>query len=113
MYWVSVLELARYTVRGLIGSVILHLLYRNPMHGYEIVNRIKELTGHSFGPGTIYPILYRMEEHGLIKSSWKKIGRRRMIKLYSLTEKGVETLNELKALWREKLVKLIHSIIGH
>ncbi len=107
------LELTRYTIRGLIGSVILDLLHKNPMHGYEIVNKIRELTGHSFSPGTIYPILYRMEEHGLIKSSWKKIGKRKMVKLYSLTEKGVETLNELKTLWREKLIKLIHGITGH
>ncbi|HHE05127.1 MAG TPA: hypothetical protein ENL19_03590 [candidate division WOR-3 bacterium] len=65
--------------------VILLLLSFGKLHGYSLINLIKELKipGISPSPGSIYPILKKLEEEGLV--TVEKVGRR---KYYKLTERG-------------------------
>jgi len=85
-------EVLKVIVRGLAKPLILWFLLRKAMHGYEILNQLTEMTGQKFSPGTVYPMLYQMEEVGLIAGEWEQRGKRRRIKLYRITEKGLHAL---------------------
>ena len=80
--------------RRLNELLVLSLLRRGPMHGYQVSVEVEERSGGFFtlGHGTLYPILHRLEEDGLIRGSWsKKQGRRR--KVYALTRTGERYLS--------------------
>ncbi|OQA82139.1 MAG: lineage-specific thermal regulator protein [Lentisphaerae bacterium ADurb.Bin242] len=76
-------------MRGIAETVILKLLSERTMYGYEIIKLVNERTNGEFQwkEGTLYPCLHRLEEAGLIASSWElSSGKPR--KYYSLTKKG-------------------------
>lgn len=80
--------------------LILKLLSRNEMYGYEIVKAIQKASGDalSFAEGCIYPVLHVLEKDGFIKSREQSInGRTRLY--YSLTANGQERLDELENEW--------------
>lgn len=78
-------------MRGLLSFLILHLLSKRPMHGQELAEEIGRRKGVKPGPGTIYPALKGLREHGLIKE--EKEGK---AITYSLTKTGKEHLRESK-----------------
>ncbi|MEM3407835.1 MAG: PadR family transcriptional regulator, partial [Nitrososphaerota archaeon] len=80
--------------RSILSVIILWILWKEPMHGYDIISKIFELTGFKFNAGVIYPILYQLEESKLIKGEWKQVGIRQRIKLYKITENGIKILQE-------------------
>ena len=70
---------------------------------------------HIFGyakEGTIYPILYRLEAAEMISCKMVKESKGTPKKMYSLTAKGKETLDELKAFWNEYVTCVNHFIEG-
>ena len=69
--------------------LVLSTLRDGAKHGYQIGLDVEtESNGlFRFKHGTLYPILHRLEEEGLIKGSWSKDGGRRR-KIYSLTKNG-------------------------
>ena len=79
--------------------LVLLLLAEGPKSGYELLKVMKELipsTGRAASPGTIYPLLKRLEEEGCVESVEETSGGRKR-KVYRLTAKGVETLLEMVA----------------
>jgi len=94
-------EMLKTIVRGLAKPLILWFLLKRTMHGYEIVNQLTEMTGHKFSPGTVYPILYQLEEVGLISGKWEQKSKRRRIKLYKITEKGLNVLKHFKEVFNK------------
>ena len=58
--------------KGILEMLVLQTLCRSPGHGYELINRLKTRSGGLFTmkEGTLYPILYRLEDEGLIRASW-------------------------------------------
>jgi len=79
-------------MRGLLDLVILQFLKVNPMHGYQVITRIRKNFGVYFGPSTIYPLLSDLEEKGYVKSQWD-LNNERPRKVYSLTHDGQSLLN--------------------
>ena len=78
-------------VKGSTSILVLSLLSREDMYGYQITQTLKEETNNVFEmkEGTLYPILYRLEDDGMIQSSWSQgEGRAAPKKMYSATEKG-------------------------
>jgi PadR family transcriptional regulator, regulatory protein PadR len=75
-------------MRGLLSFQILWLLSRKRMHGEEIAQQIEKRRGEKPKPGTLYPALRELKEHGLIKG--EKKGKEIS---YSLTEKGKESVS--------------------
>jgi len=69
--------------------LVLSSLRSEPKHGYQIAVDVEEQSNglFRFRHGTLYPILYRLEEDGLIRGSWSKQGGRRK-KVYALTAAG-------------------------
>lgn len=72
--------------------LVLSVVRRGPAHGYQIALSVEEDTDgrFSFQHGTLYPILHRLEEEGLVKGEWGDEGRRR--KTYRITDAGVSFL---------------------
>ncbi len=91
---------------------ILHLLRERALYAYEIREKIKERFG--FEPATItaYVVLYRLEREGLVRGSAERGGSDKVMrKYYSLTDKGIKTLEEGKEVLRRTL-RLLESAEG-
>ena len=73
-------------------------------YGYQLIAELKDRGGPLFGlkEGTLYPILYRLEDEGLIESRWVE-GENRQTprKYYLMTDKGRTALNEIYQVWRQ------------
>ena len=101
--------------KGILEILVLQLLLKEKMYGYQMILCMKEKSQGMFEmkEGTLYPILYRLEDDGLVESQWsvpqnKEISR----KYYCLTEKGKEQLKALKLLWK-RYVKAVDEILGY
>src|SRR4030065_634851 len=55
-------------MKGLLDLIILQFLNGQPMHGYQIITKIRRSFGVYFGPSTIYPLLGTLEKKGFVKS---------------------------------------------
>ena len=89
--------------RGTLEMILLKLISARQMYGYELVTALEEQGEGQFQlkEGTLYPVLYRLEDKGWIKSRWEAKGRGVPRKYYTLTESGADQLDELISGWRE------------
>lgn len=77
--------------KGVLEMLVLEAVCNGSTYGYELLTRLKERSNAFFAlkEGTLYPILYRLEDDGLIRSSWSQgEGRIAPKKMYTATEKG-------------------------
>lgn len=90
--------------KGALEMLLLCLIARKETYGYEILTRLNTCAG-VLGPareGTVYPILYRLQEAGLITARLAPSpANGRSKKYYSLTGKGRAALEELLSFWDE------------
>ena len=103
--------LIRSTIKGFSRSIILWLVSQKPMSGYAVMKEMKRLTGQRFHSGVIYPLLYDLEEKGLIAGKWTERGRRR-IKRYSVTTKGTKMLNHIREFFEMPLREVLKDLIS-
>jgi PadR family transcriptional regulator PadR len=77
-------------LQGTLDMLVLKTLSNDPMHGFAIALRIRQLTDEviQIGEGSIYPALYRMELKGWIKAEWGVTENNRRAKYYKLTRTG-------------------------
>lgn len=77
--------------KGVLEMVVLETVCRGSTYGYELLTSLRAQSDDLFAlkEGTLYPILYRLEDEGMIQSSWSQ-GNGRTVgkKMYSATEKG-------------------------
>ena len=85
-------EISTKLVKGLLDLIILQLLSNEPMHGYQVITKIRKTYGVYFGPSTVYPLLGTLEKKGYIDSNWN-MDFERPRKVYSLTIEGQTKLN--------------------
>lgn len=76
-------------VRGMLPMYMLLLLMDKPHHGSEIMKAIKKMSGGTWkpSPGSVYPLLKKLEEDGLICGEWVS-GRAAATRIYSVSRKG-------------------------
>lgn len=90
--------------KGVLEMLVLGLICREPTYGYQLIQRLKEESGGRFSlkEGTLYPILYRLEDDGLIEAKWHQgEGRAAPKKMYQATEAGHrENIRRLQV-WQE------------
>lgn len=88
--------------RGTIEMLLLRLIAEDPSYGYELVQRLDRRSSGliEIREGTLYPVLYRMEDAGLIAAEWETPERGTPRKYYSITVSGRERLDELTTSWR-------------
>ena len=81
--------------------LVLAILARGDNYGYAIIQRVRELSqGHlEWTDGMLYPILHRLEEQGLVSSSWRDSETGRKRKYYHLQSEGRRALGEQRAQW--------------
>lgn len=83
-------------IKGTLKTIILKLLSEDQkMYGYEITQKVKELTGDKIQitEGALYPSLHALEEDGIVTTEVVNIGKR-VRKYYTLTKKGKNTAHE-------------------
>ncbi len=85
-------EIQTKLTKGLLDMIILQFLDQQPMHGYQIIARIRKSFGVYFGPSTVYPLLNTLEKKGYLKSEWN-MDTERPRKVYRLTTEGATVLN--------------------
>jgi PadR family transcriptional regulator PadR len=73
--------------KGLLDLIVLQFLSTQPMHGYQIITKIRRSFGVYFGPSTIYPLLASLEKKGFVNSEWN-MNNERPRKIYKLTSEG-------------------------
>ncbi len=85
-----------------LGFIRLHVLYhasQEPVFGLDMIRELAR-HGYSLSPGTLYPVLHRMEEEGFLQSE-KQVVNGKVRKYYRATEAGRQALAEAYAKVRE------------
>src|SRR5262245_49311456 len=99
-------------LKGHLDMIVLASLATGPAHGYAVIEEIRRRSAGAFDlpEGTIYPVLHRLEEGGLLAGRWitAESGRRRRI--YSLTRRGARELAGQRATW-EKFSGAVGSLL--
>ncbi len=82
--------------------LVLRVLGDAPNYGYEVVRRVNaEAEGvYTWQEGTIYPVLRKLEQGGLLRSGWETADNGRRRKYYHITELGREALKDGAREWR-------------
>lgn len=86
---------------GVPELLVLRLLAQQEMYGYELVKRIRLVTGDAIrlGEGVIYPALHALEESGALKARRKKVNGRTRV-YYGVTTSGRKRLDALTEDWQ-------------
>ena len=98
--------------KGSAEMLMLTLLARRPMHGYELAKLIEARSGGAvrFKAASLYPLLYRLERRGWIQGRWvEKAGERRR-RHYRVTADGQRMLDVQRRTWAE-FVAGVHRIL--
>jgi len=85
--------------KGLLDIAILNLLEHNQLHGYEMVQTLKQNDGLSIHEGNIYPILARLKADGLVTHYSRTSPDGPPRKYFKLTELGRKTLMDMNIHW--------------
>ena len=88
-------------VQGTLDLLILKTLALEPMHGWGIAQRIRQVSGEvlQVNQGALYPALHRLEQSGWIKAKWGESDNNRRAKFYSLTPAGRKYLEREQTNW--------------
>jgi transcriptional regulator len=90
-------------LKGSTGMIVLSLLNRRAMYGYEMIKEIEQRSQNvfSFKEGTLYPILHSLEAEELVESYWEETESQRKRKYYKITEKGRRFYSEKQVEWKK------------
>jgi len=90
-------------LKGIAPVVVLEILSRGPMYGYELSQAIEQRSGDilTLGKGTLYPLLYNLEAKKLVKGRWETAESGRQRRYYSITSKGKAQLVRQKEQLKE------------
>jgi len=99
-------------VQGTLDLLLLKLLALEPLHGWAIGIRLKQVSGDilQVSDGSLYPALHKLEQQGWIKAEWRNTENNRRAKFYSLTRLGRTQLAKETANW-DRLAGAINGIV--
>ena len=99
-------------IKGTLSLIILSLLSRRAMYGYEIVATVKEETDGvlEWKAGSLYPSLHKLEKDGMVRGEWQGEPASRQRKYYHITQAGCAALSDKEASWSQ-LTKAITQIM--
>lgn len=88
-------------LQGTLDMLILKAVSLGPLHGYGIIQRIRQMSGQMLDveQGSLYPALYRIEQRGWVSSKWDLNETGRRAKFYTLTKAGRRQLEAEEASW--------------
>jgi PadR family transcriptional regulator, regulatory protein PadR len=98
---------------GTLDLIVLRTLVREPMHGYGIAQRVKELSKDvlQVGESSLYPALQRLLLDGYVKAEWGASENNRRARFYTLTAAGRKQLAVERQEF-ERVVDAIHAILA-
>jgi PadR family transcriptional regulator PadR len=106
----------RELLKGVAPVVVLEILARGRMYGYELSEALEQRSKGilSLGRGTLYPLLYNLEAKGLVAAEWEDNESKRKRRYYSITGKGKAELAAQKEQWLalQKGVNLVFGLGG-
>lgn len=99
-------------MQGTLDLLVLKVIALEPMHGWAIAQRIRQMSGEvlQVGQGALYPCLHKLEQNGWIAAEWAISENNRRAKYYSLTKAGRKVLEQESAQW-ERLAAAISTIV--
>ncbi len=100
-------------LNGVPELLILSLLSRRSMYGYELIQAIRQATDGTleFGEGCVYPVLHRLEADGMLASKRERVaGRSRVV--YRVTSKGSRQLASRASTWQQIVQAVNHVLQG-
>ena len=99
-------------VQGTLDLLLLKILALEPLHGWAISQRLKQVSGDvlQVSDGSLYPALHKLEQEGWIKAEWRPTENNRRAKFYSLTRPGRKQLEAEAANW-DRLSRAITRVI--
>ena len=100
-------------LQGTLDMLILKALQLEPMHGFGISVRIRQISADVLRveQGSLYPALYRLEEQGWIKADWGVSENNRRARFYEITKLGRKQLEQETANWA-RLSLAINQVLG-
>jgi len=118
MLFISVTEVStavskpKDVVQGTLDLLILKILALEPMHGWAISQRLKQVSRDvlQVSDGSLYPALHKLEQQGWIKAEWKPSENNRKAKFYELTRVGRKELEKEAANWSRLSAAITHVV---
>jgi DNA-binding PadR family transcriptional regulator len=99
-------------LKGHLDGLLLAVLEAGPAHGYAIIEAMRARSDGTFDlpTGTVYPALHRLEDVGLVASTWSQAaGRKRRV--YELTASGRKALSEHRTAWQQ-FADAVYSVMN-
>lgn len=103
----------RELLKGSVSMMVLEMLSRKDMYGYEIIRELEQRSENvfSFKEGTLYPVLHTLEKKGEIYAYWEDTHLARKRKYYHITEKGKAELVDRRAQW-SMFTEKVNQVLG-
>jgi len=86
-------------LKGTLEGIVLAILSLQPAYGYEITARLREMGFSDIAEGTVYALLVRIEQRGLVDVEKHQSVKGPPRKVYSLNVQGQEYLEEFCRTW--------------
>lgn len=88
-------------LKGMLEGCVLKIISENETYGYEISQQLKTYGFGEISEGTIYPLLLRMENKGMIRAEYRESASGPRRKYFSVTARGEIELAEFQNQWTE------------
>src|SRR6266436_5054016 len=107
------MDIDRELLKGSISLLLLNLLSRGELYGYEIIQEASRRSANAFEfkEGTLYPALHQLERKGHIKAEGRTGQNGRERKYYSLTAKGKKAAQQYQEQWQH-LTGAVNAVLG-
>lgn len=99
-------------VQGTLDLLILKVLALEPLNGYSVSQRLKQVSGNvlNVSDGSLYPALHKLEQEGWIAAEWRPSENNRRAKYYSLTRLGRKQLEKEASNWNRLSAAISHVV---
>ena len=99
-------------LQGTLDLLILKVIALEPMHGWAIAQRIRQMSAEvlQVGQSALYPALHKLEQNGWISAEWAVSENNRRAKYYTLTAAGKRVLEHETAQW-ERLSSAVSLVV--
>ena len=99
-------------VQGTLDLLLLKILGLEPLNGYAISQRLKQISGDVLlvSDGSLYPALHKLEQEGWVTAEWKDTENNRRAKFYSLTRLGRRQLEKEADNWNRLSAAISHVV---
>jgi transcriptional regulator len=101
-------------MKGTLPLLVLKTLALEPRHGVGIADRIRQTTRGTFhaSPGSLFPVLHRLEQDGFIAGEWTATPEGRRARYYRLTKAGERRLATEKKAWARVSLAITQVLEG-